>query len=126
MKKQQYAWVTVLPTIFLVVTCMTAGWQKIFHENPAIGFLAQANKYSAALAKGELIKPAQTMAEMQTIVFSNQVNAVLCGFFMIVLVVMIIASLRTLANALKSPTPTVVEGEAVYKDPVPLSANAPH
>jgi carbon starvation protein len=45
---------------------------------------------------------------------------------MIVLVVMIIASLRTLANALKSPTPTVVEGEAVYKDPVPLSANAPH
>ena len=126
MKKQQYAWVTVLPTIFLVVTCMTAGWQKIFHENPAIGFLAQANKYSAALAKGELIKPAKTMAEMQTIVFSNQVNAVLCGFFMIVLVVMIIASLRTLANALKSPTPTVVEGEAVYKDPVPLSANAPH
>ena len=126
MKKQQYAWVTVLPTIFLVVTCMTAGWQKIFHENPAIGFLAQANKYSAALAKGELIKPAKTMAEMQTIVFSNQVNAVLCGFFMIVLVVMIIASLRTLANALKSPTPTVVEGEAMYKDPVPLSANAPH
>lgn len=126
MKKQRYAWVTVLPTIFLVITCMTAGWQKIFHENPAIGFLAQANKYSTALDKGELIKPAKTLAEMQTIVFSNQINAVLCAFFMLVLVVMIIASLRTLMAALKSPTPTVVEGEAVYQDPVPLATNAPH
>ncbi len=42
MKKQRYAWVTILPTIWLFITSMTAGWQKIFHEKPSIGFLAQA------------------------------------------------------------------------------------
>ncbi|MFW2177163.1 MULTISPECIES: carbon starvation CstA family protein [unclassified Moraxella] len=126
MKKQQYAWVTITPTIFLTITCMYAGWQKIFHSNPAIGFLAQADKYSNAIAKGELIKPAKTVAEMHTIVFSNQVNAVLCGFFMLVLVVMIIGSLKALSKALANPNPTVVEGEAVYRDPVPLSAGASH
>lgn len=28
MKKQKYVWVTILPTIFLFITSMTAGWQK--------------------------------------------------------------------------------------------------
>lgn len=126
MKKQKYAWVTVAPTVFLLVTCLTAGWQKIFHENPAIGFLAQAQKYSAAIAKGEVLKPAKTLDEMQTIVFSNYVDAVLCGFFMIVLIVMIVGTIRALTKALASGKPTVVEGEAIYEDPKPLNISAPH
>lgn len=126
MKKQQYIWVTVVPTVFLTVTCLYAGWQKIFHENPAIGFLAQANKYSAAIAKNELIAPAKSIDAMQGIVTANQINAVLCGFFMIVLVVMIGAAIGVIMRALKSSTPTVVESEAVYADPVPLTANTGH
>ena len=121
MKKQKYAWVTVAPTVFLLITCLTAGWQKIFHENPAIGFLAQAHKYSAAIAKGEVLKPAKTLDEMQTIVFSNYVDAVLCGFFMIVMIVMIFGTIRALTKALASDKPTVVEGEAIYEDPKPLN-----
>ncbi|MFH3939234.1 carbon starvation CstA family protein [Acinetobacter nosocomialis] len=117
MKKEKYVWVTIFPTIFLFVTCMTAGWQKIFHENPKIGFLAQAHKFSDAIARGEIIKPAKTIAEMQNIVMSNQINAALCGFFMIVSIVMIIASIGIVRRALASPKPTVNEAPAVYADP---------
>ncbi|WPP71007.1 carbon starvation CstA family protein [Acinetobacter pittii] len=117
MKKEKYVWVTIIPTIFLFVTCMTAGWQKIFHENPKIGFLAQANKFSDAIARGEILKPAKTIAEMQNIVMSNQINAALCGFFMIVSIVMIIASIGIVRRALASPKPTVNEAPAVYADP---------
>ncbi|MGU3311345.1 carbon starvation CstA family protein [Acinetobacter sp. M5A5_2a] len=116
MKKEKYVWVTIIPTIFLFVTCMTAGWQKIFHENPKIGFLAQANRFSDAIARGEILKPAKTIAEMQNIVMSNQINAALCGFFMIVSIVMIIASIGIVRRALASPTPTVNESPAVYAD----------
>lgn len=63
---------------------------------------------------------------MQGIVTANQINAVLCGFFMIVLVVMIASAIGVIMRALKSPVPTVVEGEAVYADPVPLTASAGH
>nr|WP_312323705.1 carbon starvation CstA family protein [Acinetobacter oleivorans] len=117
MKKEKYVWVTIIPTIFLFITCMTAGWQKIFHENPKIGFLAQAHKFSDAIARGEILKPAKSIAEMQNIVMSNQINAALCGFFMIVSIVMIIASIGIVRRALASPKPTVNEAPAVYADP---------
>lgn len=117
MKKEKYVWVTIFPTIFLFITCMTAGWQKILHENPKIGFLAQANRFSDAIARGEILKPAKTLEEMQTIVMSNQINAALCGFFMIVAIVMVIAAIGIVRRALASPTPTAHEAPAVYADP---------
>ncbi len=117
MKKEKYVWVTIFSTIFLFITCMTAGWQKIFHENPKIGFLAQANRFSDAIARGEILKPAKTLEEMQTIVMSNQINAALCGFFMIVAIVMVIAAIGIVRRALASPTPTAHEAPAVYADP---------
>lgn len=130
MKKEKYVWVTILPTIFLFVTSMTAGWQKIFHSNPKIGFLAQANRFSDAIARGEILKPAKSIAEMQSIVLSNQINAVLCAFFMIVAVVMVFASIGIVRRALASRTPTVNEAEAVYRDvdmPVdPVSGKSLH
>jgi carbon starvation protein len=117
MKKQKYVWVTIIPTVFLFITSMTAGWQKIFHENPKIGFLAQANRFSDAIAHGEILKPAKTLAEMQNIVLSNQINAALCAFFMIVAVVMLIAAIGVIRRALASPVPTAHEAEAVYANP---------
>ena len=123
MKKEKYAWVTIIPTVFLFITAMIAGWQKIFHANPKIGFLAQANHFSDAVSRGEVLAPAKSVAEMQTVIMSNYINAALCGFFMIVAVVMVIAAIGIIRKALASPVPTVHESEAVYSD-VPLSASS--
>lgn len=115
MKKQRYAWVTIVPTIWLLITSLTAGWQKIFHENPKIGFLAQSRKYAAAMDQSSIIAPAKTLQDMHTIVLSNQINAVLCGFFMIVALVMLLASFRVIYRALQTSHPTVHEAEIVYE-----------
>ncbi len=111
MKKQRYAWVTLLPTAWLFITSMTAGWQKIFHQKPSIGFLAQANKFRKGIDEGVIIAPAKSVADMQTIVFSNQINAVLCGFFMLVAVTMLIAAFFVIRRALQSSVPTTHEAE---------------
>lgn len=126
MKKQKYVWVTIIPTIFLFITSMTAGWQKIFHENPKIGFLAQSERFNAAIAKNEILAPAKTMAEMHTVAFSNQINAALCAFFMIVAFVMLFAAIGVIRRALASPMPTVNESEAVYRDPKDIVASNHH
>ena len=111
MKKQRYAWVTILPTIWLFITSMTAGWQKIFHEKPSIGFLAQAKRFSKGIEEGVMIAPAKTVADMQTIVLSNQINAVLCGFFMLVAITMLVSAFFVTRRALKSSVPTTHEAE---------------
>ena len=119
MKKQKYVWVTIVPTIFLFITAMTAGWQKIFHENPKIGFLAQADRFNTAIANNEILKPAKNIAEMQTVALSNQINAALCAFFMIVAFVMLFAAIKVIRKALANPNPSVNEAEAIYTDEVP-------
>src|SRR5271166_3353924 len=48
MKRQRYAWVTVVPTVWLVCTTMTAGLEKVFSGNVAVGFLSHAAKFSDA------------------------------------------------------------------------------
>ena len=119
MKKQKYVWVTIVPTIFLFITAMTAGWQKIFQENPKIGFLAQADRFNTAIANNEILKPAKNISEMQTVALSNQINAALCAFFMIVAFVMLFAAIKVIRKALANPNPSVNEAEAIYTDEVP-------
>lgn len=116
MKKQRYAWVTIIPTVWLFITSMTAGWQKIFHEKPSIGFLAQAKKFGKGIDQGIAIAPAKTVADMQTIVISNLINAGLCAFFMLVAVTMLIAAFFAIRRALHSDTPTVRESPIVLRD----------
>ena len=66
------------------------------------------------------------MAEMQTVAMSNQINAALCAFFMVVAVVMLIAAIGVIRKALASPVPTVNESEAVYRDPEEIVAAKHH
>ncbi|MBP7640385.1 MAG: carbon starvation protein A [Thauera sp.] len=121
MKKERYAWVTLLPTTWLFITSMSAGWQKIFSDNPRIGFLALADKFNAAAAQGTVLAPAKSIEEMSRVAFNNQIDAVLCGFFMIVAVTMAISAFSVIRQALASRKPTAMESPVEYR---PAAANA--
>ena len=53
MKRERYAWITLPPTIWLLICTLTAGWQKIFHADPAIGFLAHAPEILGGGRRGQ-------------------------------------------------------------------------
>jgi carbon starvation protein len=109
MKRERYAWVTILPTIWLLVCTLTAGLQKIFSADAKIGFLAHAHKFEDALAAGKVLAPAKTLAEMQRVINNDYVDAILAGLFVAVVVAMAIFGLISLAKALRSRTVTSVE-----------------
>jgi carbon starvation protein len=104
MKREHYAWVTIVPAFWLVVCTLTAGWQKLFHEAPAIGFIAQANRFSDALAQGKILAPAKTIEDMHRIAFNNYLDAALCAMFMAIVVAMIVAGVISIRKALASST----------------------
>jgi carbon starvation protein len=109
MKRARFAWVTMVPTVWLLLCTLTAGWQKIFDANPKIGFLAHAAKYSAAIADEKVLAPAKTMAQMQQIVFNDYLDASLAGFFMIVVLSVLVFGVRTALIARANAKPTVQE-----------------
>ncbi len=109
MKRQRYVWVTLVPTAWLLITTLTAGVQKIFHSDPRIGFLALAHKFSDAAAQGTVLAPAKSIAEMQRVAFNNYLDAVVCGFFVLLVVAMCIFALKICLQALKQANPTAHE-----------------
>ncbi|MBB5369337.1 MULTISPECIES: carbon starvation CstA family protein [unclassified Janthinobacterium] len=109
MKRGQYAWVTIVPTIWLLLCTLTAGWQKIFDANPRVGFLAHAQKYSAALNEGTLLAPAKSVAQMQQIIFNDYLDAGLAAFFVIVVVSVLVFGIRTILKARADNQPSTQE-----------------
>ena len=109
MKRQRYAWVTILPTAWLLICTLAAGWQKLFHPNPAIGFLSHAGKFSDALAAGTILAPAKTVEEMNRIIFNDYIDAVLCGLFIAVVLSMVVYGVLAIRKALANPNVTTRE-----------------
>jgi carbon starvation protein CstA len=113
MKRGQYAWVTALPTVWLLACTLTAGYQKIFHDDPRIGFVAHANKYQAAHDAGTILAPAKSIVEMERIIFNDYVNASLAGFFIFVVLAVLFYGLRTVMDARKANGATAKESPYV-------------
>jgi len=109
MKRERFAWVTLLPTVWLLACTMTAGWQKVFDANPKVGFLAHADKYQSALAQGQLVAPAKSIDQMHRIIFNDYLDAGLCVFFMFVVVSIVAFGIRACLVARRSSQPTVRE-----------------
>ncbi|EIB1184938.1 carbon starvation protein CstA [Salmonella enterica] len=108
MKRQRYAWVALVPTAWLLICTLTAGWQKAFSPDAKIGFLAIANKFQAMIDSGN-IPPQYTESQLAQLVFNNRLDAGLTIFFMVVVVVLAIFSIKTALAALKIDKPTANE-----------------
>ena len=114
MKRDRYAWVTIVPTTWLLICTLTAGWQKLFDANPKIGFLAHARVFSDALARGEVLAPAKSAAEMQRIILNDRIDAALCVLFIVVVLSILAYGIGAIRQAKASPVPTTQEvGDAL-------------
>jgi carbon starvation protein len=109
MKRQRYAWVTIVPATWLVLCTVTAGVEKVFSPNPAVGFLSHAQRFSGALAEGKVLAPAKSLAEMGRVVFNDYVDATLAGLFAALVVVMVVFGVIHCRRAMGNPRNTTSE-----------------
>jgi carbon starvation protein len=98
MGKMRYAWVPMLPLAWLNAATLTAGWQKVFSPDPRLGFLAHART---------LIDSSNPNAARM--IFNDRLDAAISLFFMAVVLVVLLASIREwvlVASKRKAPVMT--------------------
>jgi carbon starvation protein len=94
MGKQKFAWVTIMPLLWLGTVTMTASWQKIFSDDVKIGFLSHAQTVSNQLATSTLPAAIKTAADARRVIFNDYLDAAVAGFFMVSVVVILLASIK--------------------------------
>ena len=109
MKQDRYAWVTVIPTVWLLLCTVSAGMLKLVSADPAVSFVAHARRFSAAAARGEVLAPAVSMAEMERIIFNDWVDAGLCVLFLAVVLSLLFFTIKTIIAARRADAPTTRE-----------------
>src|SRR5688572_25261477 len=119
MGKARFAWVTLLPLAWLVTVTMTAGWQKVFSNDPRLGFLAHARVIESAVASGNLPANIASVDAAQRVIFNDRLDAVVAGVFMLVVLLVIAASVREWLLIVSRRKPAVV-----YEAPYVTSALA--
>jgi carbon starvation protein len=90
---------------------LTASWQKVFSDNPAIGFFAQRDRYADALDRGEVLAPAKSIDDMHAVVTNSTVDGVLSALFAILVILVIANAMWVCWKAIRSrePLPTTEE-----------------
>ena len=107
MRKQQYAFFTVIPLVWLAAVTMSAGWLKMFSADPKLGFLAHARAIRDALAAGTVPAGIASAEAARRIIFNDYLNTAVAAFFMISVVVIIAESVRECAAVLRGRKPPV-------------------
>jgi hypothetical protein len=79
--KLKWAWVTLVPLAWDATVTLTASWQKVFSDDPKLGFFAQRDAFQDAIDSGEVLPPAQNVGDMEQIVTNSTVDGVLAAFF---------------------------------------------
>ncbi|MCJ2027316.1 carbon starvation CstA family protein [Methylobacterium sp. J-067] len=111
MKREKYAFVTIIPTAWLCICTLTAGWQKIFSADPKIGFLAHAERYATAAAEGKLLAPAKSADQMSQIILNDRIDAVLAALFIALVVAIAVFGIMACMKALRADRWTALETE---------------
>jgi carbon starvation protein len=92
MHRTRYMWVTALPLVWLVTVTFTAGFEKIFSDQPRLGFLAHASALESAIAAGKV--PPATLGVTRAVILNERLDAVVCGVFLVLVSVIVLDSLR--------------------------------
>ena len=94
MGKHRYAFLTLIPLVWLTAVTMTAGATKILSTDPKLGFLSHARFIGEQIAAGSVPAGVASLDAARRLIFNDYLNSAVAAFFMISVVVIIAESVR--------------------------------
>jgi carbon starvation protein len=116
----KWAWIPAIPLFWDLIVTLTASWQKIFSTDPKLGYWKQHSICQAAQEAGKLCLSAKTPADVDKIVRNTFIQGTLSIVFASVVVIVFIAGVMVVLNALRGSGRPLTEDE-----PVPSRIFAP-
>ncbi len=99
MNKARFAWITILPMVWLVVVTQTGACQKLFHPNPRIGFMADARRLTEMVSQGKVAP--ESLASTERLIFNDRLDAVVTALLALLVLVILAASAREWTGILR-------------------------
>ncbi|MDR6175606.1 carbon starvation protein CstA [Nocardioides zeae] len=109
----KWVWVPGIPLAWDLVVTMTASYQKVFSDNPAIGYFAQADATRTARDAGELRGAATNADQMDVIIRNSTTNGVLQATFALLVIVIVANAILIWVKAVRAGSLPTTEVPAV-------------
>jgi carbon starvation protein len=101
----KWAWVTAVPLAWDVAVTLTASYQKVFSDDPKLGFFAQRDAFQKALDKGDVLPPAKSADDMHAVVTNSTVDGILAALFAALIIIVILDAARVWYKAIRARAP---------------------
>jgi carbon starvation protein len=101
----KWAWVTAVPLAFDLAVTLTASYQKVFSDDPKLGFFAQRDRFQEARDQGEVLAPAQSAADMDAVVTNSTVDGILAALFAVLIIAVVLDAARVWVKAIRAGRP---------------------
>ncbi|WP_327110041.1 carbon starvation protein A [Nocardia sp. NBC_01730] len=114
----KWAWIPAIPLVWDLAVTMSASWQKIFSDDPKLGYWKQHSICQAAQDAGKLCLTAKTQDDMNAIVRNTFIQGTLSILFaalvLIVTVVGAVVALRAWRSGRTTTTETPEEPSKIF------------
>ncbi|GAB3402363.1 carbon starvation CstA family protein [Flindersiella endophytica] len=103
----KWAWITAIPLAWDAIVTLTASYQKVFSDDPKMGFFAQRQVAVDALNAGktELPPSAHNVDQINQIIVNTTVDGILAALYAVLIIIVIGDAVRIWIKAIRTSEP---------------------
>ena len=111
--KLKWAWIPGIPLAWDLIVTLSASYQKIFSDVPAIGYFANHDKFVAARDAGKILAPAKSIEDMEKVIRNTMIQGWLSIIYAVLVIVVVVAALVVMVKAARAGGLPTSEAEDV-------------